>query len=125
MWSSFNLKELNKTHQPPSARGFCFLFGIIFITMGVWHFHLLKISVGIALLLAGAVRPSLFYYPNLIWHNLGLILGWFMTPIFLTLLYFIAFVPMALVAKVFGHKALAPKGAWIKKVRPCRFERIF
>lgn len=70
------------------------------------------------------VQPRWLDGLNRLWFLLGLFLGWLVSPLFLLLFYYLVFSPMALVLKVFGHKAFAKNG-WVEKTKNCNFTRNF
>ena len=127
MWKAFDLKQFNAEHPTPDPRGFCFLFGLILVVLGLWNFRWnpFYFSAGVLLFAVGLIKPRLMKIPNRLWHNLGLALSWLMTPLFLSALYFIVFMPMALVIRLFGHKPFSDGKSWIHKTKKCQFERIF
>jgi hypothetical protein len=126
MWEKFDLKKWQKAHRAPEPRSFALMLVVVFSFLGLVTFKINPFFIGLAILslAVGVLKPSLFSLPNQWWQNLGFILGWITTPIVLTLVYFLIFVPMVLVIKLFGHKAL-PFRAWVTKSKDCRFERIF
>jgi len=112
-------------HPRPSNRGFGFFVAgvalVIFCLAGFYWPYAVT-AIGAALL--SLVYPAVFSIFNRLWHDFGLLLGWLMAPIVLSLIYFTLFVPMALVLKAFGHQAFKP-GGWIEKKKPCDFKRSF
>jgi hypothetical protein len=126
MWQKFNLKKWQNEHEAPNPRSFGILVCVVVLYFAVFKFqwNVLLLGLGLVFLLLSFLKPKWFFRPAQYWQNLGFVLGWLTTPIILALIYFILFAPLAVLLKVFGHNSLPDRG-WVKKVRSCRFNRIF
>ncbi len=84
----------------------------------------LWLGVPMGLVAVTVLRPRLLEPLNRLWFVFGLLLAWVMSPVFLTLFYFLIFVPMAMVIKLCGHKPFPHRG-WVKTKKRCDFVRNF
>ncbi len=66
-------------------------------------------GVGALLVLFGIIRPQSLSLLNRLWTQLGLLLAKIVNPIVMGLMYFILFVPIGLVMKIFGRDLLRQK----------------
>ena len=66
----------------------------------------LFLSITITLFLSGIALPRLLKPVYLIWMVFATILGWFMTRVILTLLFYLILTPIGLVFRLFGKKFL-------------------
>jgi hypothetical protein len=82
-----------------------------------------SIVAGIFLALA-LFAPNTLVIPNKLWFKFGMILGAFIAPIVMTLLYFIAVMPTGLFIRLTGKDLLRQKfdknkkSYWIKREQP-------
>jgi Saxitoxin biosynthesis operon protein SxtJ len=99
---------LNDRATVAELRNFGLLVGAIFAGLfGViapWAHHLRvpiwPWAVGLTLVMCGIFAPALLRYPYLIWCRLGRALGWVNSQIVLNLLFFLIFLPAAVVARL-------------------------
>ncbi len=98
--------------QGPSDRSFGIVFTVFFGLVGLLplrHGNPVRwwaIAVSLCFLAVTAVRPSLLRYPNELWMKLSLLLNKIVTPIMMGLLFYVAVVPMAFIARVRGKDLL-------------------
>jgi hypothetical protein len=126
MWQKFNLKKWQSEQTAPNPKSFGILISLVLMYFAIVKFqwNMLVMTLAFLCLLLIFIKPSLYIRPAQYWQNFGFVLGWLTTPVFLAGVYFLLFVPMALLMKMLGHIALPDRG-WVKKNRPCRFNRIF
>lgn len=62
--------------------------------------------LGLVLILSALLFPSLLKPLNKIWMTLAIILGWVMTRVILSILFYFVLTPIGLIAKLFGKKFL-------------------
>jgi uncharacterized membrane protein len=73
------------------------------------------------LFLSGLVIPQILKPLNKIWMGLAIILGFFMSRIIITVLFYIALTPISIIAKLVGKKFMilnfdkSPKTYWEKR----------
>ena len=84
---------------------------VLFVISGFFFWYGKDISqlffiIGIALLLVSITIPLIlkpFYW---IWMVFATIMGWFMTRVILSALFFVVLTPIGLIGKIFGKKFL-------------------
>ncbi len=102
-----NIKESNK-----DLRKFGLTVGIVLFSLAGFLFWKGKTSypvfgvLGFFLILTGLLFPIALKPLNKIWMTLAILMGWLMTRIILTILFFIVLTPLAFVASIFGKKFL-------------------
>lgn len=78
-------------------------------------------GVGLFLILSGLLFPVILKPLNKIWMTLAIILGWIMTRVILTILFYLVLTPIGFLAKIFGKDFLDLKldtnvnTYWIKR----------
>ena len=90
---------------------------------------------GLLITLTGLTAPQVLKPLNKIWMAISIILGWFMTRMILTILYYIALTPIGLLSKLFKKDFLdlniekEKQSYWQKRERkkfdPADYERQF
>jgi hypothetical protein len=100
----------------PNKKFGLFIAGVMFILaiyQGTLHFHAYSwVLLLVFSLLAIAVAlylPSVFNWPNHIWHLLGRYMGLVISPMVLGVIYFLLITPISLVTRFFGRDELALK----------------
>jgi hypothetical protein len=119
-----NIKESEK-----DLRKFGLTIGIIIILIAALLFWKQKPSfiyffpVGLFLVLAGILTPALLRPLNKGWMIFSVLLGWVMTRVILSVLYYIILTPIGIIAKISGKKFLELKidkskeSYWEKRVK--------
>ena len=103
-------REIKSTKK--ELREFAFVVGGVLIAIGAfrwWHHksaHVELIAIGTALAMTGAIVPSVLKPLQKAWMFLALILGWIMTRVILTILFFLVLTPISLLARLTGKKFL-------------------
>lgn len=98
-----------------SERGFGLVFAIVFTIIGIipllkggelrlWSLLLAAVFLGLVLIAPGILRPL-----NILWFKFGLLLGRIIAPIVISLLFFIAITPTALVMRLMRKDLLSLK----------------
>ena len=92
-------------------------------------------GAGIALFLGGLIFPAQLKPLQRAWMTLAVIMGWFMTRVILTLLFFLVVTPIGIVARIAGKRFLGTppaagrKSYWRRReeeaVDPKHYERQF
>jgi len=96
-------------------RKFGLTVGIVLLMISVILFLFDKSSyiylgiIGGVLVLAGTLFPSVLKPVNKAWMTLALILGWFMSRVILTILFYFVLTPIGFIAKIFGKRFLSLK----------------
>jgi len=91
--------------------------------------------IGGLLLFTGIIFPLILKPLNKIWMGLAIVLGFFMSRLILTILFYLILTPVALIAKLVGKKFMilkydkSAKTYWEKRTlinkKPVDFERQF
>jgi len=98
-----------------SERSFGLVFAIVFTIIGIipllkggemrlWSLLLAAVFLGLVLIAPGILRPL-----NILWFKFGLLLGRIIAPIVISLLFFIAVTPTALVMRLMRKDLLSLK----------------
>ncbi len=108
--------------------------GVLFVLGGVlWYFekenfHFFLI-IGTALAATGMIFPRLLFPLQKAWMTFGVIMGWVMTRVVLSLLFFLVMTPLSLALRATGKKFLDTgidaknKSYWMRRqVRPAEKE---
>lgn len=104
------LKRLKVTTK--TLKEFGFLVGGIFCALAVFsqwkgHGHAVFFAVpGIALLVPAFVCPGILRRPYLGWMTLAFMMGWVMTRVILSILFFLVILPVSLFARLTGTRFL-------------------
>ena len=122
-------------------RGFGLTLGIVFGLLGglfFWRgkdFYRYFLILGGAFLLVGVGAPVLLKPVHKAWMTLAALLGWLMTRVILTLVFYVVFTPFGLIGRRFGSRFLelgwdrSRESYWIpREPRPIRksdYERPF
>ena len=105
-----HIKESKK-----DLRKFGLTVGIVLLMISVILFMIDKSSyvyfgvIGGILVLAGILFPAVLKPVNKVWMTLALILGWFMSRVILTILFYLVLTPIGFIAKIFGKRFLSLK----------------
>jgi len=110
---------LEKTEDIKSVRkdtrNFGLTVGLALVVLGgvFWWlgktFFLYLIIGGMVLILCGFLVPSVLKPLQKAWMALAMILGWVMTRVILSVLFFLLFTTMGVAARLFGKKFLSLK----------------
>jgi len=121
------LKRLDTSRK--SLRGFGIWIGIIFMVIAAciykWGNHPVLsyyfAPIGLVLFLSGAVVPMILRIPYRVWMGFAFAMGWIVSRVLLTVLFFIVLFPTGLFARLFGKEFLdlnmkkKKDSYWIKK----------
>ena len=92
-------------------------------------------GIGFLFCIIGLLLPTLLKLFHRLWMALALVLGYFMSRLLLTILFFIVLTPIGLMLRLFGKDILNEKiqqdkeSYWIKREKrdhsPDRYEKLF
>lgn len=105
-----NIKETKK-----DLRKFGLTVGSVIAAIGIVLFYFEKSSavyfavIGGILIFLGVVFPRLLKQLNKFWMGLAIVLGFIMTRIILTTLFYLVITPIGFIAKIFGKKFMILK----------------
>jgi hypothetical protein len=106
-------KHINETKK--DLRKFGITVGGVLAAIAVLLFYFEKTSaiyfavIGGLLILFGALFPKILKPLNKIWMSLAIVLGFFMSRVILTVLFYLVLTPIALLAKLVGKKFMILK----------------
>lgn len=102
------IKEIKSDKK--ELRKFGYTIGIVLLVIGFVSLyfgkpsHTYLIGFGILFCFLGLIYPSLLKHVHKIWMSLAVVLGFIMTRIILSLLFYLVFMPMRFIARIFGKK---------------------
>ena len=110
----------------PSNRSFGLLFFIVFLLIGLWPIingetiRIWSISISIIFLILGSFNSRLLTPLKILWIKFGEILGRFISPIVLSIVFFLILTPIGLFMRLIGKDLLKTKFSkigsyWIKR----------
>lgn len=103
--------------QLPSNRKFGFFFTFVFFIFSLYFYYnsfsnfyyLITISLSILTLITTLLNSNLLLPFNKGWMSIGYILGIVISPIILSIMYFILITPFGLIRQIFGKDELVLK----------------
>ena len=110
-----------------SNRNFGLVFSVVFIILG--FFPLIKdsnpnfwlIVISLLFLFFGIFIPNVLKPLNILWFKFGILLGTFVSPIIMLLIFYLIITPIGIIMKIFGKDLLNLKydkkknTYWIKR----------
>ena len=107
-------------------KSFGILFFVVFTLIGIWPLinenpiRLWAIILGLFFLITSLIKPSLLKNLNIYWIKFGEILGKFISPIVMMIIFFLLITPLSFILKIFGKDMLNIKynnfkTYWIKR----------
>ena len=110
----------------PSNRNFGIVFSIVFLIISLWpllsqnDIRIWSLIISGIFLVLGLINSKLLLPLNKIWFKFGLILGNFIAPIVMGIVYFMVVTPTGLIMRVLGKDLLNLKknnkdNYWIEK----------
>ena len=118
------------SEKTSSDRAFGVVFAVVFAIIGLWPLlsggmmRLWALGVGAVFLALALAAPKLLAPLNKLWTAFGLVLNRIMTPLIMSLLFFLAVVPVGLLMRIFGKRPLSlafepdAKSYWIVRETP-------
>lgn len=120
------------------SRNFGVLFSFIIFFIFLQNFYVNKffnyyiLSISIALFFLSFAKPSWLNPFSFLWNRIGEILGAIITPIIITSVFFLLFMPLGFILKIFGVNLLSVKikkskeSYWAgRKIEPTSMKRQF
>ena len=108
-------------------RSFGLLFFIVFLGLGLWpitkgeSINLVLSLISLVFLILGILNSKILTPLNKIWVKFGEILGLFIAPIVMGIVYFLILTPISILVRIFGKDLLRIKFSkkiksyWIKR----------
>ena len=112
----------------PSNRKFGWSFSAVFFIVaiyGAWNFTTFWVSslfvIAFIFALLTVTAPSSLNVLNKLWFKLGMLIGRFLNPIVLGLIFYVIITPIALITRLFGRDVMRIKkrpvsSYWINRV---------
>ena len=109
-WISEEYQKLDRS--PRALRRFGFMVGSVILLLGCVLWWRQRgagwplISIGTVLVLAAAVAPRTLKWVQGPWMILALALGWVMTRVLLTIVFYLVVTPVGLLQRLFGKRVI-------------------
>jgi hypothetical protein len=107
------IKEIKSTKK--DLRNFGLVVGGVLVAIGAFLYwkdrpaHPYFLIIGGALVLTGLLLPALLKPFQKVWMGFAVVMGFFMTRVILTILFFLVLTPLAIIAKLVGKRFLELK----------------
>lgn len=113
--------------ESSSEKSFGVVFSFVFLLLGLYpvisggSVRVWALAISALLVLVAFIFPRILVAPNRLWFKFGILLGNFIAPIVMTLVYFLAVFPVGLFMKILGKDLLRQKqrenqnSYWIKR----------
>ena len=109
-----------------SERSFGIVFCAFFIILGLYpllkgqDIRLWAIIIAFIFLFLGIFIPQLLFIPNKLWFKIGILLGNIISPIIMSIIFFLVVTPTGFIMKILGKDLLnlkknTKKSYWIEK----------
>ena len=117
----------NETIKLPSNRSFGIIFFIVFLIIALWPLkyngdvRIIPICISLIFLILGLFNSNLLKPLNFLWMKFGLMLGKFINPIIMAIVYYLTVVPIGLIFKLLKKDLLLVnkdpnlKSYWVEK----------
>lgn len=123
------INEIKKIESSPKKlREFGLVVGGVLCALGIWLWWRGRgsfpyfLAPGIFLVITGALIPWVLKPLQKAWMTLAILLGWVMTRVLMTVLFFLAITPIGLILRLAGKdlldQKLEPKKPSYWKIRP-------
>ena len=95
-----------------SNRSFGLVFFFVLIIIGLWplknngDLRIYFVLLSMPFLILGLINSKLLNPLNLLWFKFGILIGSFMAPIVMGIVFFLVVTPTGLIMKMFGKKML-------------------
>lgn len=107
------IKKIKSTHR--ELRNFGLVVGGAFTALGIFllvrgaggYRYFLPLGAGLVVL--GLIRPVLLRPLYRAWMALSVVLGWFMTRVILSVLFYLVITPIGVLARLSGKRFLGPE----------------
>jgi hypothetical protein len=109
-WINEEYRKLDRSRR--ALRSFGFAVGTVFLVLGCFLLWRQRgagwplISIGTVLVLAAGLAPSMLKWVHGPWMIFALALGWMVTRILLTLVFFLVVTPIGWLQRLFGKRVI-------------------
>ena len=116
--------------EQSSEKSFGVVFSIVFLIVALYplinseSLRIWALVVSIIFVLLAFLAPKILVLPNKLWFKFGLLIGSIVSPIVMTLVYFVTVVPTGLIMRLLGKDLLKQKldknakSYWIERKEP-------
>ena len=116
--------------EKSSEKSFGVVFSIVFLIVALYPLinseglRIWALVVSIIFFLLAFLAPKILVLPNKLWFKFGLLIGSIVTPIVMTLVYFVTVLPTGLIMCLLGKDLLKQKldknakSYWVKRSEP-------
>ena len=107
--------KFTSTTKFSSNRSFGLLFFVVFLIISLWPLNyeedlrLWALFLSLIFLILGLLNSKLLTPLNRLWLRFGIILGTFISPIIMGLVFFLVVTPTSFIMKIFGSDLLKRK----------------
>ena len=112
-----------------SNKSFGIVFFIVFLIIAIWpllngyEIRYWSLIISIVFLLLGILNSKILTPLNKIWFKIGILLGNVISPIVMSIIFFLVVTPTSLIMKLFGKDILGikknrSKSYWVEKSGP-------
>ena len=120
-----NLKKVEE-YPIKKCKGFGYTFTLVFFVITIYFFLKLEsygfyLFISLLFFLSTFFLPACFKLPAFVWEKFGVLLGKFISPIVLTLIYAVTILPVNLLLRIFSIDLLGKKinkkvnSYWVKR----------
>ena len=132
-----NIKSgTRELHQFGVTMGFVLLALGVVVFLRKKYFPVALWGPSMLFFMLGFLAPASLKFLHKIWMSLAIVMGWFMTRLILSVLFFVILTPVSLLARLFGKRFMdtefkggAQKSFWIvragEKKEQTRYEKQF
>ena len=126
MDNSENFSKIERSSEKSFGIVFAFVFLIISLypLINARSLNFLALIISIIFFLLAFFRPKMLVFLNILWFKFGMLLGRFIAPIVMFVIYSVAVVPTGLLLRLFNKDLLNKKidkkvkTYWIKREKP-------
>ena len=116
--------------EQSSEKSFGVVFSIVFLIVALYPLinseglRIWALVASIIFFLLALLAPKILVLPNKLWFKFGLLIGYIVAPIVITLVYFVAVLPTGLIMRLLGKDLLKQKldknakSYWIERKQP-------
>jgi len=110
LWISEEYQALDRS--PAALRRFGLTIGTVLLLVGVflaWRVRATgwpMVFAGSGIVLLGLIAPRTLKFLHRAWMTLALLMGWIMTNVIVTIVFFLIVTPIGLLQRFFGKKTL-------------------
>ena len=112
-----------------SNRSFGIVFFVVFLIVSTWpllnagEIRYWSLAISVTFLVLGIMNSKILTPLNKIWFKIGILLGNFIAPIVMGIIFFLIVTPTSIIMKILGKDVLNLKknnnnSYWIKKTGP-------